>query len=61
MTNAFLNNLKEFTKKCIRVWHVLKKPTRKEFEMIAKVSAVGIAIIGALGFLVSILVSFFVK
>jgi protein transport protein SEC61 subunit gamma-like protein len=36
-----------------RVWFVLKKPSYEEFKAIAKVSAIGIAIIGALGFVVS--------
>jgi len=39
----------------------MKKPTKKEFEQIAKVSAIGILIIGALGFLVSILMQFFIR
>ena len=34
----------------------LKKPTMKEFETISKVSAIGILIIGLLGFLVSMIV-----
>ncbi len=49
-----LTNLKQFTKKCKRVWYVLKKPTKKEFQMIAKVSAIGIGIIGLFGFIISI-------
>lgn len=48
-----------FTKKCKRVWLVLKKPSKKEFEMIAKVSAIGIAILGIIGFLISILMKTF--
>lgn len=49
-----LNQLKPFYHKCIRVWHVMKKPTKKEFSTIAKVAAVGIAIVGLVGFLISI-------
>ncbi len=45
---------KSFMMQCSRVWQTLRKPSRKEFEQIAKVSAVGIGIIGLLGFLVSI-------
>jgi protein transport protein SEC61 subunit gamma-like protein len=51
-----IENLKAFISKSKRVWLVLKKPTRKEFEMVAKVSAVGILILGAIGFLFSILI-----
>lgn len=54
--NGLSHKFKSFLTKCKRVWHTLKKPSRKEFEMIAKVSAIGIAILGLLGFLVSIIV-----
>ena len=47
--------LKAFYEKSKRVWLVLRKPTKKEFEMVAKVSAFGILILGAIGFLISIL------
>ena len=50
---------KSFFIKCRRVWHTLKKPTRKEFEQITKVSAIGILILGALGFLISIVMKVF--
>lgn len=36
-----------------RVWHVLRKPTNEEFKTIAKVSAIGILIIGVMGFLIA--------
>ena len=36
----------------IRVLKLARKPTREEFNMIAKVSLAGMAIIGSLGFLV---------
>ena len=54
-----IGKAKSFLMKCKRVWLVLKKPTRKEFEMITKVSAVGILILGLLGFLISIIMSIF--
>ncbi|MEI7719335.1 MAG: protein translocase SEC61 complex subunit gamma [archaeon] len=38
-----------------RVWRLLKRPTMQEFKMIAKVSALGLLIIGAAGFLVSLI------
>jgi len=49
-------DLKAFLAKSKRVWLVLKKPSRKEFEMVAKVSAIGVLIIGVIGFFISILV-----
>ena len=55
-----MEKLKSFIKKCKRVWHTLKKPTKKEFEQIAKISAIGIAILGLIGFLISMLMKAFV-
>lgn len=49
-----ITNLKSFVEKCKRVWMVLKKPTKEEFSKIALVSAMGILVIGAIGFLISI-------
>jgi protein transport protein SEC61 subunit gamma-like protein len=59
--NKLLVKLKTFIGQCKRVWLVLKKPTRKEFEMVAKVSAIGILIIGFFGFLISIIMKIFIK
>ncbi|MCK5043501.1 protein translocase SEC61 complex subunit gamma [Candidatus Pacearchaeota archaeon] len=55
------NSTKAFFVKCKRVWHVLKKPTKKEFETIAKVSAIGVGILGILGFLISMVMKAFVR
>jgi protein transport protein SEC61 subunit gamma-like protein len=52
-------NLKEFGKKCKRVWLVMKKPTKREFNLVTKVTAIGIAIIGFVGFVISIIVNLF--
>lgn len=54
------NSLKSFVEKCKRVWMVLKKPTRDEFLKVAKVSAVGILVIGILGFIISIIMKLFI-
>ena len=51
---------KSFFIKCTRVWHTLKKPSKKEFQMIAKVSAIGIGVIGLIGFLIGVLMTVFV-
>ncbi|MCK4553148.1 protein translocase SEC61 complex subunit gamma [Candidatus Pacearchaeota archaeon] len=57
----FTTSTKSFFLKCKRVWHVLKKPTKKEFETIAKVSALGILALGVIGFLISIIMKMFIK
>ena len=41
--------------KYVRVWRLLKKPSYNEFKMIAKVSALGLLIIGAIGFIISVI------
>ncbi|MFH1787663.1 MAG: protein translocase SEC61 complex subunit gamma [archaeon] len=51
---------KSFLLKCRRVWHILKKPSRKEYETIAKVSAIGVLLLGTLGFLISIVMNIFI-
>ena len=48
-----VQKLKSFFVQSKRVWMALKKPTRKEFEQVTKISAVGIVVIGFVGFLVS--------
>lgn len=50
---------KSFYVKCKRVWTVLKKPTKKEFQTTVKVSAIGVGILGILGFIISIIMSIF--
>jgi protein transport protein SEC61 subunit gamma and related proteins len=53
--------LKSFVLQCKRVWMILRKPSRKEFTTIAKVSAIGIIILGLLGFLISLAMGVFAR
>jgi len=53
--------ISSFFVQCKRVWHILKKPSGEEFKSIAKISAIGILILGALGFVVSDIVAFIGK
>jgi len=46
--------------KYLRVWRLLKKPTMQEFKTISKVSAVGLLVIGALGFAISVAMKIFI-
>jgi protein transport protein SEC61 subunit gamma-like protein len=41
----------------MRVWRLMKKPDKKEFSTIAKVSAIGLALIGVIGFLINLLMT----
>ena len=52
-------NIKSFLAQCIRVWHILKKPTKEEFLMISKISAIGIIAIGLIGFLIGSIMHLF--
>ena len=51
-------NLKSFIGQSVRVWKLMKKPSKTEFTTIAKVSALGLGIIGLLGFIISIIMGF---
>ncbi|MCP3684213.1 MAG: protein translocase SEC61 complex subunit gamma [bacterium] len=46
-----LTKLKGFAIECKRVLRVTKKPTNFEFKTIVKVSALGIVLIGLVGFI----------
>lgn len=49
----------ETIKRCLRVFYISKKPTDEEFRKVAKVTAVGIIIIGVTGLLVSLITALF--
>ena len=55
------SKFKSFIIKCKRVWLALKKPSKKEFEQIAKISAIGILILGFFGFLISVIIKLLLK
>lgn len=50
-------NLKSFSKKCARVWKLLKKPAKEEFTTVSKVSAIGLGLIGVIGFAIGVLMT----
>lgn len=55
-----MQELKSFFVKCRRVWHSLRKPSKEEYTQTAKVSAIGIGILGILGFVVSLIMKAFI-
>jgi len=55
-----MNDLHRFVKKCKRVWLIMKKPTKKEFNLTTKVTALGILALGVVGFLISIIMKIFI-
>ncbi len=50
-----MTKIKEFITECGRVLRVARKPSKHEFWTIAKVSGIGIMIIGLLGFLLHLI------
>ena len=52
--NSRWGKLRHFYTECVRVIKVTKKPTMLEFKTIVKVSALGIALIGLIGFITQI-------
>ena len=53
-----LQKLKSFFIQSKRVWHLLRKPSGREFKSVAKVAALGILVIGAIGFIMGDLMTF---
>lgn len=51
--------LKTFWIECKRVLKVTKKPSQSEFKTIVTISAIGLAIIGAIGFVIHIIQELF--
>ncbi|MEM1577750.1 MAG: protein translocase SEC61 complex subunit gamma [Candidatus Pacearchaeota archaeon] len=56
-----LNKIKDFFIQCKRVWIVTRKPEKHEINLISKVSAIGIIIIGILGFIISLIIELILK
>lgn len=58
-SGIFMNLNKEsmanFIKQCQRVLKVSRKPDREEFINVAKVTGIGILIIGVIGFVINII------
>ncbi|HUS51144.1 MAG TPA: protein translocase SEC61 complex subunit gamma [Candidatus Paceibacterota bacterium] len=54
-----LGKAKSFLSQCFRVWHILRKPDNHEFKTTAKVAAIGLGLIGLMGFIISIVLNFF--
>lgn len=50
-----IEKMKNFVQESARVFRVTKKPTKDEYFTILKVSAIGILVIGLLGFLLHII------
>jgi len=56
----FPTKAKSFLIQCKRVWMILKKPTKKEFTLTAKIASIGVLLLGLLGFIIYLLMRIFV-
>ena len=52
MEGSLFYKLKKFVRECKRVLKVTKKPSGPEFKTIVKISALGMLLIGFIGFIV---------
>ena len=53
--NVRPSKLRRFWKETVRVLRITKKPNKQEFTTSVKITGIGIAIIGALGFIIFLL------
>jgi protein transport protein SEC61 subunit gamma-like protein len=52
--NEYWVKLRTFGKECRRVLQVTKKPSMEEFKAIVKITGLGMLVIGAIGFVITI-------
>ncbi len=53
--NSLINPIKSFAKQSERVLNITHKPKRPEFQQIAYITAIGMFIIGGIGFVITML------
>jgi len=54
----FIQKVKTFLIECRRVLKVTRKPTKAEFKVIVKVSALGMMVIGTVGFIIQMVATY---
>ena len=53
-----MQKIKSFFNQSVRVWHLLRKPSSQEFKTISIVAAIGLGIIGLIGFIIAVIMAF---
>ena len=48
-------DISDLIRRCIRIFYISRKPTNEEFKKVAKVTAMGMVLIGAIGLIISLL------
>jgi protein transport protein SEC61 subunit gamma and related proteins len=59
MKKEWIQQFKSFATQTHRVWKILKKPSKQEFRLVAKISAIGILAVGVVGFIISTIMDLF--
>jgi len=54
-----MSKLSDFLSSSRRILSISKKPTSKEFWMMAKIIGIGIILIGVIGYLIKLIISYF--
>ncbi len=49
-----MDKLKSFSRECMRVLKITKKPDKDEFNAIVKVAGLGMIVIGLIGFIIQL-------
>ncbi len=52
-------DLGDLIKRCVRIFYISRKPTDDEFKEVAKVTAIGMVVIGVIGMIISSLFAAF--
>ena len=55
---AIKEKIGSFLSQCRRVWQLLRKPSSEEFKTVSKISALGLGLIGLIGFVITIVMNF---
>lgn len=57
-SKAIIANLKDFLQQCKRVLMISRKPSREEYLTISKVTGLGICLLGIIGFLIHVPITY---
>ena len=57
MVKELLVKLKTFLIEAKRVYRITRKPNKQEFKTIVKITAIGIVVIGVIGFIINTIAS----
>ncbi len=56
--NSKISELKSFLQQCRRVLIITRKPTRDEFINVSKITGLGICLLGAIGFIIHVPITY---